>query len=338
VHKSGGKHDRVELDNLITPFDLDSMLEDVTESLYAGHRSLMDASKIAGRYLPSGTGVSGRVDGLGKENHDDLSVVVRIEEQDSWVIRSISGAWRRIVMNILGNAFKFTRSGLIEVSLSKTVERHEDYKTTFASLSITDTGCGISSSFLEHQLFKPFAQEDILTEGVGLGLSIVYRLATYLGGSIEVKSQVGVGTTVDVRIPVEFAAETPLHTTSLKMPDQPGSRTMTRVCLVGLNAYADLRDAPCGVLSTEAKRKLSVRGAVSNVLLSQPGWMVCFADSLEASCGDIAIIEESGLKKISAAGSTKPDYRTIIVLGERGVSLPGNFTIEGADIIYLSQP
>ena len=338
VHKSGGKHDRVELDNLITPFDLDSMLEDVTESLYAGHRSLMDASKIAGRYLPSGTGVSGRVDGLGKENHDDLSVVVRIEEQDSWVIRSISGAWRRIVMNILGNAFKFTRSGLIEVSLSKTVERHEDHKTTFASLSITDTGCGISSSFLEHQLFKPFAQEDILTEGVGLGLSIVYRLATYLGGSIEVKSQVGVGTTVDVRIPVEFAAETPLHTTSLKMPDQPGSRTMTRVCLVGLNAYADLRDTPCGVLSTEAKRKLSVRGAVSNVLLSQPGWMVCFADSLEASCGDIAIIEESGLKKISAAGSTKPDYRTIIVLGERGVSLPGNFTIEGADIIYLSQP
>ncbi|KAL4890652.1 hypothetical protein BDV59DRAFT_209602 [Aspergillus ambiguus] len=338
IHKTGCQHEGVDLDNLVTPFDLDSMLEEVTESLYAGHRSFINASKIAGRYLPTGTGMTGRPGGSENENPDDLSVVVRIEEQNSWAIRSISGAWRRIVMNLLGNAFKFTRSGLIEVSLSKVMERNEDYKSVFAHLSINDTGCGISSSFLEHKLFKPFAQENVLSEGVGLGLSIVYRLVNYLGGSVEVKSEPRVGTQVDVRIPVEFAAETALNPRLLRLPDKPGSRTMTRVCLIGLNAYADLKDAPCGVLSAEAKRKLSIRGAVSNVLLSQPGWIVCFSDSLGDSCGDIAIVEESTLKKISIDGSTRPDYRTIIVLGERGISLPGNFAIEGADVIYLSQP
>ncbi|KAE8344816.1 hypothetical protein BDV24DRAFT_148672 [Aspergillus arachidicola] len=328
-------------DNLTTDFDLGTLIEDVSETLYAGHRSLINAAKIAGRYLPSGAGVGNR--SIGTEvkqldNPDDLSVVVRIEEQKSWSIHSLSGGWRRVVMNLLGNSFKFTRSGLIEISLSKEVEGVGDQKTTLAHLSIKDTGCGISKEFLEHQLYKPFAQEDVLTEGCGLGLPIVQQIVTYLGGYVEVHSDVGVGTQVDVYVPIEYAVQPPPPSAPLKQGEGPGSRIMTRVCLVGLNPYAELKRARKGVITTEAKRKLSIRGALSNVLLSQPGWMVSFADSLDTGSGDIGVVEESSLKKIAEAGPIETKFNTIMVLGEHGISLPRNFAIKNADIIYVSQP
>ncbi|KAE8366021.1 hypothetical protein BDV27DRAFT_171166 [Aspergillus caelatus] len=340
IHKAGEASGSA-YDNLTTDFDLGTLIEDVSETLYAGHRSLINAAKIAGRYLPSGAGVGNR--SIGTEikqldNPDDLSVVVRIEEQKSWSIHSVSGGWRRIVMNILGNSFKFTRSGLIEVSLSKEVEGVGDQKTTLAHLSVKDTGCGIESEFLEHQLYKPFAQEDVLTEGCGLGLPIVHQIVTNLGGYVEVHSQVGVGTQVDVHVPIEYAVQIPPPSAPLKQGERPGSRIMTRVCLIGLNPYAELKGARKGVITTEAKRKLSIRGALSNVLLSQPGWMVSFADSLDKGSGDIGVVEESSLKKIAEAGPIDTQFTTIIVLGEHGVSLPGNFAIKNADIIYVSQP
>ncbi|KAE8155193.1 hypothetical protein BDV25DRAFT_146661 [Aspergillus avenaceus] len=341
IHKGGGG-DGPEFDNLASEFDLGTLVEDVAETLYAGHRSLMNASKIAGRYLPSAVGVGGRSAGTEvnqSENPEDLSVVVRVEEQKSWSIQSISGGWRRIVLNVLGNSFKFTRSGLIEVSLSQEVEGTGSEKMVFAHLSISDTGCGISPEFMASKLYKPFSQENTLTEGVGLGLSIVQQLVTSLGGYVDINSSVGVGTQVDVHIPIDFASEASSSTARLLRRDErPGSRVVTRVCLVGLNAYADLKGAPAGVLTTEAKRKLSIRKAMSDVLLSQNGWTVSFADTLSKGTGDIGVIEESSLKKIAKNGPIDTPFTTIIVLGEHGISLPGQFAIRGADIIYLSQP
>ncbi|KKK23497.1 hypothetical protein AOCH_002337 [Aspergillus ochraceoroseus] len=341
VHKKGGSHE-ADMEDLTSEFDLDTLVEDVTDSLYAGHRSLVNASKMAGRYLPVGTGVGHRGGG-GTEpeepkNMGDLSVIVRIEERESWRIQSISGAWGRIIMNLLGNAFKFTRSGFIEISLAQKEERHNGFKSVFAHLTITDTGCGISRDFLDNKLFTPFSQEDILTEGVGLGLSIVQQLVAYVDGHVDLKSEVGVGTQVDVYIPVGFAEPEPRHPRFFDAMNRPGCRIMKRVCLVGLTPYADLREAPRGLLSTDAKRKLSIRGAISNILLSQPGWMLSFADSLNKASGDIVVLEESTLKKIAEKGPIKTGFRSVIVLGEHGVSIPGDFTIEGADVIYIPQP
>lgn len=328
MHKKAGANGSA-LDNLMTHFDLDTLIEDVADSLYVGHRSLINASKIAGRYLQTGTSMTS---GAAKTNNpDDLSVIIQIEDLGSWNIQSLSGGWRRIVMNILGNAFKFTRSGYIEISLAKKVHRDVGSKKVFAHFSVKDTGCGIAPEFLEHQLFTPFAQENILTEGVGLGLSVVNQVVTYLGGEIEVKSTVGVGTQVDVYVPLDFVAET-------FAPSEPVPSSITRVSLVGLNAYADLRQAPDGLLRPEAKRKLALRSALSNVLLSQPGWMLSFADSIDKASGDIGVIEESALKALHEKGGTQLKFNTVIVIGEQGVSIPPDLTIEGADVIYIPQP
>ncbi|PYH42845.1 uncharacterized protein BP01DRAFT_385050 [Aspergillus saccharolyticus JOP 1030-1] len=331
THKKAGISGSV-MDKLITDFELDTLIEDVADSLYVGHRSLINASKIAGRYLQTGTAMTSAAAGAAKaSNPDDLSVIIQIEDLGSWNIQSLSGGWRRIVMNVLGNAFKFTTSGYIEISLAKKVQRAAGSKQVYAHFSVTDTGCGISPDFLQHQLFMPFAQENILTEGVGLGLSVVNQVVTYLGGEVDVKSTVGVGTQVDVYVPLDFVAETFAPTESISNPT-------TRVSLIGLNAYADLRQAPDGLLRPEAKRKLSLRSALSNVLLSQPGWIVSFADSIEKASGDIGVIEESTLKALHKQGGSRMTINTLIVIGEQGVSLPPDLTIEGVDVIYIPQP
>src|SRR4051794_2938252 len=82
-----------------------------------------------------------------------------------------SGAVRRVMMNIFGNAQKYTESGYIFVQLR--MIKAPDSTTEMVSLRIRDTGRGMSSEYMERKLYHPFAQEDTFAPGVGLGLSIV---------------------------------------------------------------------------------------------------------------------------------------------------------------------
>jgi signal transduction histidine kinase len=323
------------LADLSCEFDLDTLVEDVADTLYAGHRSLINASQVAGRYLPSGPTVGIR-SAKGTENAtepNDLSVIVRVEPGD-WKVRSIPGGWRRIVMNLLGNAFKFTKSGFIEVTLARKIERTGGTKRVYAHLTITDTGCGISPEYLEHKLFHPFTQENILTEGVGLGLSIVDRLVTNAGGQIDVKSTVGTGTQIDVYLPVEFV-DTLEEGASEQQ--QPQSVSASRVSLVGLNVFSNMQKSSRR-LSVDAKRRLSVRSALSNAILSQAGWTVSFADTLSQAKGDIGIVEESSLAEMADLEQITTDLKALIILGQYGSNLSVDPVTKELDVVYVPQP
>ena len=102
---------------------------------------------------------------------------------------------RRVVMNLLGNAVKFTEEGSITVSL-KPVE-------SGVELAVTDTGVGIPADDLPH-IFKDFHQVERQVgekvEGTGLGLAIAAMSVQMLGGTISAESELGKGTTFTVRI------------------------------------------------------------------------------------------------------------------------------------------
>jgi len=104
---------------------------------------------------------------------------------------------RQVLVNLLGNAVKFTDSGTVTLQLSRSGHS--------VRADIIDTGIGIPADELP-RLFRPFAQVDTgLTRrhgGTGLGLYISRRLATMLGGHIEVSSAVGKGSTFSVVLPV----------------------------------------------------------------------------------------------------------------------------------------
>jgi signal transduction histidine kinase len=103
---------------------------------------------------------------------------------------------RQILMNLLGNAVKFTHTGTITV----TAYGHHDTLT----VSVADTGIGIPEAALAH-IFEAFHQVDSSTTreygGTGLGLTISRQLAQLMGGDIAVQSAVGVGSTFVVTLP-----------------------------------------------------------------------------------------------------------------------------------------
>ena len=107
---------------------------------------------------------------------------------------------RRILVNLLTNAIKYNKpNGTIDAYVREI--KSDDSRVTF-EFEIKDTGIGMSEDYIENHLFTPFSQvkQDARTryEGTGLGMSIVKGLVDKLGGHIEVKSEVGVGTQIKV--------------------------------------------------------------------------------------------------------------------------------------------
>ena len=109
---------------------------------------------------------------------------------------------RQILLNLLSNAFKFTESGRVELIVSRTESRSGEWFT----MTVTDTGIGMSAAQLE-TVFDEFTQGDSSTTrrygGTGLGLAITQRLCHLLGGTIDADSSLGMGARFTVRLPVE---------------------------------------------------------------------------------------------------------------------------------------
>ncbi len=108
--------------------------------------------------------------------------------------------WEKIVLNLLSNAFKFTLSGEITVTL------HSENKQ--AVLTVSDTGVGIATSELVHifeRFHRVYGVQGRSFEGSGIGLSLVRELVHLHGGTIDVASASGVGTTFHVRLPFGMA-------------------------------------------------------------------------------------------------------------------------------------
>jgi PAS domain S-box-containing protein len=111
---------------------------------------------------------------------------------------------RQILMNLLGNALKFTERGSINLRLSKVSEADGVHRLKF---EVADSGVGIPPDVLPN-LFNPFAQADASTTrrfgGTGLGLSIVRQLAEHMGGRVGVSSELGAGSCFWAELPFEL--------------------------------------------------------------------------------------------------------------------------------------
>ena len=116
---------------------------------------------------------------------------------------------REIFINIIGNSVKYTPEGG-KISVSVKEEPFEKENSIAYRIIVEDNGIGMSKEYLPH-IFEEFSREHTSTEskvtGTGLGLPIVKSLIDMMGGTIEVESQLGCGTKMNVVLPFELASE-----------------------------------------------------------------------------------------------------------------------------------
>ncbi|MDD5598345.1 MAG: ATP-binding protein [Victivallaceae bacterium] len=116
--------------------------------------------------------------------------------------------FKQIMFNLIGNAIKFTEEGSVNVKA--------DYKDEFLLIEVKDTGIGIPGN-MKNEVLKPFTQINQSSTrkygGTGLGLAIVSKILETVGGSLNIKSKIGKGTTVSFTFPVKVDADV--------LPDEP---------------------------------------------------------------------------------------------------------------------
>ncbi|KAJ5766810.1 uncharacterized protein N7511_004426 [Penicillium nucicola] len=179
--------------------DLAILTEEVVEGICLGHAYGQSSTASADLpvLMPHHT--------KSQSARSNVEVVMDVAYGD-WVYRTQPGALRRIIMNVFGNAMKYTEAGRVTLQLEAST--HSEGRSRrqgledLVTLTVTDTGKGISEEFLRGKLYTPFAQEDSLAVGTGLGLSIVRSLVKALSGTIRIRSRPGEGTTVHVSLPL----------------------------------------------------------------------------------------------------------------------------------------
>lgn len=140
------------------------------------------------------------------------------------------GRIRQVITNLVNNAIKFTKSGVVSTSLNT---KSVDGNRTEIRVEVTDSGMGIADETVE-RLFKPFSQADSSTTrefgGTGLGLSICKRLIELMGGTIGVESQLGKGSTFWFVLTLENAPKEVIRklekATDTSMPVKKGMKIL----------------------------------------------------------------------------------------------------------------
>lgn len=144
-----------------------------------------------------------------KKDEKKLEIIVDCDANIPSVILGDEKKLRRVMMNLIDNAIKFTEKGCVCISISY---RKESYGMNLV-IAVKDTGIGMSEEDLE-RLFESFEPLDGSRKrqegGLGLGLAISRALVQKMGGAITVKSKPGKGTTIQVVVPQKIVDEKPI--------------------------------------------------------------------------------------------------------------------------------
>ncbi|AGZ42623.1 ATP-binding protein [Actinoplanes friuliensis] len=247
-----------------------------------------------------------------------LTVVTRRGPDLPATVRGDGGRVRQILLNLAGNAVKFTSKGSVTLRAALV-----DATGPRVRFEVTDTGIGITVADAD-RLFEPFTQADASTTrtygGTGLGLAISRQLTEAMGGVIGVDSEPGQGSTFWCEIPFEPAQ----GTAGTPCPDATG----LRILLVGTGPdheelEADLRrwhmivsGAGTGPAAMAALREAAAHGRPYDLLL------------LDADPGDV---DTAGLSRAVAADPSIPAAH-VVVLNENAPADPRN------SATYLPKP
>lgn len=150
----------------------------------------------------------------------NLLLEVKIDENYPEELYGDVDKIREILINLLNNSVKYTKSGRVKLEISVSNRTEDEIETT---IRVSDTGIGIKPEDI-NSIFDKFqrmdAQINRQTEGTGLGLSITKGLVELMKGSIEVESVYGIGSVFTVKLPQRIVDETPIRLTEAEEEEQ----------------------------------------------------------------------------------------------------------------------
>lgn len=119
-----------------------------------------------------------------------------------------------------GNALKYTKKGIVDIELNAADMPADPRSSNRGSitLKVTDSGIGMSQSFMSNDMYRPFKQADVHSSGTGLGLSIVKQIASELCADLDIQSQLGKGTGVSLTFTADFKDDVPSRGSSNAQP------------------------------------------------------------------------------------------------------------------------
>ncbi len=206
---------------------------------------------------------------------------------------------QQILINILGNAVKFTpEEGTITMRVRETQQMSKAEKSyAYYEFEIQDTGIGMKPAFLK-KIFLPFERADGTEriEGTGLGMTITHSLVSMMNGEIAVQSEEGVGTTFTVTIPLELLLQEDKELEELRgrrvlaADADETSRKNLREILTDLGMEADLCSDAWSAMDKAAQSKLQGQEYFA-VLLN---WHLPAIDGVQA-CKELRTILDSNI-------------------------------------------
>ena len=172
---------------VVADLDVSAVIEEVLEAVFAGFEfnglsslGLADMTKSHAQSPAAmpGVGIVLHTDvPQGSTSNEPPIIILDMGFRKQWKFPTISGTWRRLMMNIFGNALKYTRSGHIKINLEArniassidTGSKTAMGEKTMVTLTVSDSGQGMSSEFMKTKLFMPFSQVWTLFQPIHLG-------------------------------------------------------------------------------------------------------------------------------------------------------------------------
>ncbi|KAJ5381738.1 uncharacterized protein N7496_004166, partial [Penicillium cataractarum] len=297
-----GSEPNMAVPGLVQDEDLSALVQEVVEGLLAGAEFYNRETDSAPERTSRDTRRASTSAPMGSEERR-IMTIVDVEWQDSWRYPVYAGAWRRVVMNLFGNALKYTQSGYIRLFMKKDKMKTSDNKSVPAvCITISDSGRGMSQDFLLHHLYIPFLQEDTQAPGLGVGLHLVHQIVKSLNGRIHFRSEVGKGTDVDMILPIpESKPAPPLPSPYVDLHERLKGMT------VSFFTQSFTRDN-LGICSEVFDE---IRSTLSRMVSEWFGLRVLSQDELQEQQADFLIVTEHEYRSL-AHRSTDSDVRSLV--------------------------